>query len=188
MSNVYFITHPNVKVDFNVPIPQWDLSEEGLKRLDELLKQPWLKDIKSIFSSNEQKAKTAALKISELLNFPVNYKEELGEMDRSSTGPLPFEEFSKLVDEFFEKPNESIRGWEKATDTQNRIIKAIEEVLKEAPEGDIAIVAHGGVGALFLSHIKGISISRSEDQPSQGYYFVFDRQSQELLEEWKPID
>ncbi|MFC0389117.1 histidine phosphatase family protein [Muricoccus vinaceus] len=35
-------------------------------------------------------------------------------------------------------------------------------------EGDIAIVSHGGVGALLLCHLKGVPISRAEDQPGAG--------------------
>ena len=34
--------------------------------------------------------------------------------------------------------------------------------------GDIAIVAHGAVGALFLCDRMGVAISRDQDQPPNG--------------------
>lgn len=188
MSLVYFISHPEVVIDKDIPVPQWDLSEKGLYRLEKLLTQPWINSIKTVFSSNEQKAKTAAIKIAQKIGQEVRYKETLGEMDRSSTGVLPSEEFNIVVDEFFENPTESILGWEKAIDAQNRIVKAVEEVVSESPEGNIAIISHGGVGALLLSYLKKAPISRSEDQPGQGYYFVFDRERSQLKHSWKAID
>ena len=43
------------------------------------------------------------------------------------------------------------------------------------PDGDVAIVSHGGVGTLLLCHLKGTAIHRAEDQPGQGHWFAFDR-------------
>ena len=40
------------------------------------------------------------------------------------------------------------------------------------PAGSIAIVAHGGVGALLLCWLKNVPISRLEDRPGQGNFFV----------------
>jgi len=57
-------------------------------------------------------------------------------------------------------------------------------------EGDIAIVSHGGVGALLLCHMKGAPISRAHDQPGQGggNVFSFDVPSRRLLSGWRRIE
>jgi broad specificity phosphatase PhoE len=90
----------------------------------------------------------------------------LGENDRSATGYLPRDQFEAMADEFFGKPEDSIRGLERAIDAQRRIISAVERVIALSdPNGDIAIVSHGGVGTLLLCHLKGLPISRTEDQP-----------------------
>ena len=46
----------------------------------------------------------------------------LGENDRSSTGYLPKAEFEAVADAFFARPEESVRGWERAVDAQRRIV------------------------------------------------------------------
>lgn len=189
MALVYFITHPEVVVDFTTEIESWDLSEKGLSRLEVMLNQSWLSNIGSLFSSEEQKAKTAATRLSQKLRIPIQYIHELGEMDRSSTGPLPPDEFSVVVDEFFHNPDRSVRGWERAVDAQHRIIAAVEQVISVAvPDTNSAVISHGGVGALLLAHLKKAVISRQFDQPAQGYYFVFDRDTYALVEDWHAID
>jgi broad specificity phosphatase PhoE len=62
--------------------------------------------------------------------------------------------------------------------------------LETAPPGNIAVVAHGGVGALLLCQLKGVPISRAEDQPGEGggNFFVFRRDDRALLHGWQPID
>jgi hypothetical protein len=52
----------------------------------------------------------------------------------------------------------------------------VEQVLNEAPAGsDTVIVSHGAVGTLYKCHLKGIPISRSEDQPRQGNVYRWTR-------------
>ena len=53
---LYFITHPNVVVSRDVPVPRWPLSELGRQRMRAGLRQPWVKDIKAVYCSTEQKA------------------------------------------------------------------------------------------------------------------------------------
>ncbi len=189
MATIYFISHPEVHIDRKIPVPQWDLSAEGYRRLELLLRQPWIGGLGAVFSSNERKAQTAARRLAEHSGLEVRYLEELGEMDRSATGMLEPPEFNQVVEAFFARPHESVRGWERAVDAQGRIVAAVERVIEQSPpERDVAIVSHGGVGTLLLTRLKGAAINRAEDQPGQGHYFAFDRDSRELLHGWKPID
>ena len=57
-------------------------------------------------------------------------------------------------------------------------------------DGDIAIISHGGVGALLLCRLKGVPISRTEDQPAGGggNVFGFDIVTRRLLTGWHRID
>ena len=83
-----------------------------------------------------------------------------------------------------------MRGWEPARDAQARIVDAIDGILKTAPPVNMAVIAHGGVGALLLCKLKGVPISRAEDQPGEGggNFFVFRRDDRSLLQGWRPID
>ena len=189
MTAVYFISHPEVVVDRSVPVPEWDLSEKGRQRLELLVAQPWITTIGAVVSSEERKGRTAADRIAGELGLEVRYLAELGEMDRSSTGMLEPAEFDQVVEQYFAAPNDSVRGWETAVAAQDRIIAAVERVMAQTPADlNVAIVSHGGVGTLLLTHLKGAPISRAEDQPGQGHYFVFDRTTRTLMHGWQPID
>jgi broad specificity phosphatase PhoE len=190
MSTVYFITHPDVVISPTVPVPQWPLSPRGRMRMTAVLEQQWASGIRAIYCSTEQKAIDGAAIISEGLGIPYTAVQELGENDRSATGFLPGPEFEAVADEFFRRPEESVRGWERAVDAQCRIVAATVAVLRSAPsDGDVAIVAHGGVGTLLLCHLSGLPISRDQDQPSTngGNYFAFDRDTLRLIHGWRSI-
>jgi broad specificity phosphatase PhoE len=191
MSTVYFITHPDVVIDPAVPVPRWPLSQRGRERMLAMLEHDWMSGIGSIYCSTEQKAIDGALIMSEALKIPYVGIPELAENDRSATGYLTGPEFDAAVDEFFRRPEESVRGWERAIDVQRRIIGATKAILNaNTAEGDVAIVGHGGVGTLLLCHLSGASISRHRDQPptNGGNFFAFDRSTLRLVHGWRPID
>ncbi len=190
METVYFITHPDVLIDPATPVPEWRLSPLGMARMRAMLKQNWIPGITHLASSAERKATDGAAILAEPLGLvPVVYP-GLGENDRSSTGYLPKQEFEALADKFFASPMESVEGWERAIDAQARIVDAVRCVLLAAPAGNVAIISHGGVGALLLCHLKHVPISRAADQPpgTGGFKLEFDRASWIVRDGWRPID
>jgi broad specificity phosphatase PhoE len=188
-----FITHPDVAIDPSVPVPDWPLNERGRARMHAMVFRPWVEGIRSVFSSNERKARDGAQILAAGLRLSgYSVIAGLGENDRSATGFLGMEEFEATVGAFFAQPRTSVRGWESAVDAQARIIRAVEQVISRAPgNGDVAIVGHGGTGTLLYCHLAGIPISRRHDQPptNGGNWFGFDRASRKLLHAgWRPID
>jgi len=130
-----------------------------------LLSRTWIAHVAAIYCSTEQKAVDGATILSEALGLPFQQVAALGENNRAATGYLPTAEFEATADAFFARPSESIRGWERAFDAQVRIAGAVEHIASTAPgAGPIAVVSHGGVGALLLCHLKGVPISRTETQ------------------------
>jgi broad specificity phosphatase PhoE len=191
MATLHFITHPEVTIDPFVPVPEWLLSPEGVRRMSLALEQPWLRELGAVFSSAERKATDAARLIANRFDLPSVTIEELGENDRSATGYLPKAEFEATADLFFAHPERSVRGWERAVDAQRRIVAAVEQVIAEAPgRGDIAVVSHAGVGALLLCHLKGLPINRAEDQPGAGggCFYSVDVGSRALISGWRLIE
>jgi broad specificity phosphatase PhoE len=189
MTSVFFITHPEVVVDPLIPVPQWKLSRRGVTRVRRMLEQPWIADIRHIVASEERKAVETAQLLAAHLALSYATRAELGENDRSATGYLPREEFEATADLFFECPDRSVKGWEPARVAQARIVGAIDGILEATPPGNIAVVAHGGVGALLLCRLKDVPISRAEDQPGEGggNFFIFRRDDRALLQGWHPI-
>jgi broad specificity phosphatase PhoE len=109
-----------------------------------------LSGLTSIWSSSEAKAIEAAGLLAAGFGLPVQVDERLGENDRSATGFLPPAEFERVADSFFANPHESVRGWERAVDAQERVVRAVFRILGTHRDGDIAFIAHGGVGTLLL--------------------------------------
>jgi broad specificity phosphatase PhoE len=189
--SIYFITHPDVVIDPTLPVPQWPLSARGRSRVQCLLSRDWIPQVGAIYCSTEQKTIDGAAMLSEATGLPFHTVAELGENDRSATGYLPQAEFDAMVDAFFAHPSESVRGWECAEAAQARIVRAITRIARAAPgSSPIAVVSHGGVGALLLCHLKGRPISRTEEQPgrSGGHYFLCRFPEGRLIHGWRPID
>ena len=188
---VYFVTHPNVLISRDVPVPDWPLSELGRARMTRGLSQPWIKNVTSIYASNERKAIDGAQILAQHLALSFKQVSELGENDRSSTGFLPPSEFEAVADEFFTKPDISIRGWERAVDAQSRIVEAVERLIAlDQTAGAIAIISHGAVGALLYCKLAGKAIDRRYDQPANGggNFFHFSLAPPMVHSNWVAID
>jgi broad specificity phosphatase PhoE len=171
-----------------VPVPRWPLSELGRQRMRAGLRQPWVKDLKAIYCSIEQKAIDGARILAEHLGLGFTQIEELGENDRSATGFLPPDEFERVADQFFASPQISVRGWERAIDAQSRIVRAVEQIpVQDAPT---AIVSHGAVGTLLYCHLAGEPIARRWDQPPNGggNYYSFPPSPRQIFSWWRAFD
>jgi broad specificity phosphatase PhoE len=188
---VYFITHPDVRVDPSIPVPDWSLSDRGLARMRAGLAQPWIADLGAVYASAETKAREAAGFIAERLGQILRVNPDLGEVNRSSTGYLPHLEHEAAANEMFAEPDRSARGWEKARDAQRRIVEAVHEIVAEdRSSGAIAIVSHGAVGAFLLCYVAKLAIDRKHDQPGTGggNYFRFTYPPPALEHGWHTID
>jgi broad specificity phosphatase PhoE len=192
MTTVFFITHPDVTIDPAVPVPDWPLSARGRARMNRALALPFVASVGGVWSSKERKAVDGAAILGAHLHLTVRSLAALGENDRSATGYLPSAEFEAVADQFFAHPEQSVRGWERALDAQQRIVAAVNEVIdaSRADQGTIAIVSHGGVGALLLCHLLGQPIGRVYDQPASngGNMFSFEAGTRRLVHGWQPID
>ena len=159
--------------------------------MEAFLANPLVESIAAVYCSAERKAIDGAQVIAAHLSLDIIVDKQLGENDRSSTGFLPPDEFEVMANRFFAAPTESVEGWERAIDAQDRIAAAIRKIANEdVSDGNIAIVAHGGVGALALCRFSNYPIDRKYDQPQNGggNYFCFRADSMEMVHGWKPID
>ncbi|MEM7338479.1 MAG: histidine phosphatase family protein [Actinomycetota bacterium] len=196
MSMLRYISHANVVIDPDVPVPRWGLSEVGRTRAEAMLAQPWVPAIQRVVSSDETKAREAAGILADHLGLEVEVRPATGETDRSATGFVPPARHHELSDRFFGSPTESAEGWETAVAAQARIIDAVADLLRGDGDGDenregvgdVAVVGHGGVGTLLLCHLDGLAIDASHDQPGQGHYWTLDRSGGEVVHRWRPID
>lgn len=185
-----YITHPQVRIDPDVAVPLWGLSERGEERTRLAARSPWVSQLTRILSSDETKALETAAILAAAGGLDVEVLEHSGENDRSATGFLPPERFEEAADWFFAHPHESFHGWERAIDAQARIVKAVEGVLEtHDPNRPIAFVGHGGVGTLLKCHLAGRTIGRDGDQPGGGgNLFCFSLADRSVSCDWTPIE
>ncbi|MCW2539861.1 MAG: histidine phosphatase family protein [Frankiales bacterium] len=182
---VHVVTHPEVDIDPEVPVAEWELSQAGLARLPVLF--PVLAGATSVWSSDEVKALQAARLIAAELRLSPSTHPGLAEIDRSATGYLPEPEFWANYQQFLELPDVSAHGWETAHDAQRRMMRAVDAVLADGRHGggDVVLVTHGGVAALLMAQLTGTPVQRLIDQPGQGSYFSFDSDPRQLRSGWQ---
>ncbi|MBW9090344.1 histidine phosphatase family protein [Rhizobium wenxiniae] len=185
-----YITHPQVRIDPKVPVPQWGLSDIGRHRAQKASQQPWAQKLGRIVSSDETKAIETAEILAAVADVSIMLAPDTHENDRSATGFLAPPEFEAAADWFFANPTESFKGWEKAVDAQARIVAAFDRILSDHnPDMPIAFVGHGGVGTLLKCHLLQTPITRSHDQPGGGgNLFCFSLADRTVSCDWTPIE
>lgn len=189
-----YLTHPQVRLDPNVPVPLWPLSDEGRARVETFIARRTVPAGALVFSSREAKALELAELVAASAGTPVLADHLMGENDRSATGFLPPALFEQTADAFFARPQESVEGWERAIDAQARIVETVGLALQAVPPGTPAVFCgHGAVGTLLKCHFGGRAIARSEDQSRHGHTgggngFLFEIESRTLLGEWVAME
>lgn len=175
---VWFVTHAEPVVDPAAPIESWGLSPVGRARAG-----AWRAPAACpVVSSTERKAIETAELVAD--GRSVEQDPALGEIDRSATGYLPLDEFDAVVEAFFARPSESVRGWERAVDAQERIVAAVRS---HACAGDVVLVSHGAVGALLLASLSGRPIARTFEQPGMGSVLTLDPVSWRATSGWRRL-
>ena len=186
-----YITHPQVRIDPDMPVPGWGLSDVGRARAEAVASRPWARQLGRIVSSDETKAIELAEILAAAAGVKVEIAEDAHENDRSATGFLPPPEFEKAADWFFAHPEESFKGWERAIDAQARIVSVVKSVLAGHDlRTPIAFIGHGGVGTLLRCHLAGLPIARFHDQPPNGGGNIHAFQLDDLkpLTGWMPME
>lgn len=190
MRKIRYLSHPQVGIDPGKEISQWSLNANGLARVQKLAASGALAGTCHVISSAETKAMETAAPLARALGFTVILRDQMHENDRSATGFLPPDEFEQVADQFFAVPDQSVRGWETASDAQQRIVSQVDLCLRDYPEGDILFVGHGAVGTLLFCHLSGSPISRTHDQGpgGGGCYFEFSDMHHKPPAGWQPME
>ncbi|MEM8841414.1 MAG: histidine phosphatase family protein [Pseudomonadota bacterium] len=185
-----YLTHPQVIVDPDVPVPDWHLNPVGAARVRAVAASGGLAGTVRVFSSAEVKAVETATPLADALGCPLTIREAMHENDRSATGFLPPDAFEAMADRFFARPGQSAEGWERARDAQARIVAEVEVALEDHGAGDVLFVGHGGVGTLLYCALAALPISRDHDQGpgGGGNFFAFDLADRRPQALWQPME
>jgi broad specificity phosphatase PhoE len=150
------IRHSQPAVEPEVAGRKWHLSAEGRVRCRLLAEKISSYHPSAIICSTEPKAAETAALLSVHLKIPYSTNHDLREHERDNVPYLGQEKWEHAITEFFTRPDELVLGNETATQALQRFDRAVQEILHQHTEGNIAIVAHGTVITLFLAQHASI--------------------------------
>jgi broad specificity phosphatase PhoE len=170
MRKLILIKHAAPKVEEGLPPEQWHLSEEGRDKCVALARALAAMGPAIVVSSEELKAVETAEVVARELGVPHRSAPDLHEHDRSNVPQLRTAEFISMMELLFRRPGELVLGTETAVAALSRFASALDEVVMEQPEGNVAVVSHGTVIALLLEELdrrrKGFEVWRAMKLPS----------------------
>lgn len=158
-------------MDAQTPVPNWEISDQGRRRLRAAIKRGWPGRGWRIVTSPEVKAQQTAETLANGFALPLHIHPDMGEVDRSATGYLPQDQHEALADALFAHPATGPQGWESAEAATARIVKAYQEVLAEVSD-NILFVGHGAVGSFLWCALTRTPISRAQDQKRGGSFWA----------------
>ena len=150
MPKLILIKHAKPVVNPEVPSDEWGLGDEGRERAAKLVGSLRQFKITELASSIEPKAKQTADIIASGLGCSLREVEGLHEHDRTNVPHMDTREFISAIAQFFRQPRRLVLGNETAEQAYKRFADAVDGVI-EAATGDVAIVTHGTVIALFAN-------------------------------------
>ena len=151
MRKLILIKHASPLVDPTKSSEQWRLSEKGKASCAPLAEALREHSPTIIVSSEEPKAAETAQIVAQQLNVPAETAPDLHEHDRSNVPHMRSGEFISHVELFFRRPGELVLGRETADDALGRFESALDDVLAKHAAGNVAVVSHGTVLALFIA-------------------------------------
>jgi broad specificity phosphatase PhoE len=149
------VRHAAPEVVPGVPAREWRLSDDGRRAAEALAARvtPYLPSL--VATSAEPKARETAELLAARLGVPTESAAGLHEHVRDNVGYLGRERFEAAVAACFARPDELVLGRETAAQALARFSRAVEAVLAAHPAGNLAIVTHGTVMALFVAARTG---------------------------------
>ncbi len=157
MPLLILIRHSISRQQPGVSAHEWELTDEGKTRCEQLAEQLREYAIQHIFSSDEPKAHLTAALVAEKLGLPaVEIQTGLRETQRA-TAPY-FEavaDFQAAIQRAMHEPEKLLFGEETFADAQNRFVETIEQIITQHPDTTIAATTHGTIMSLYLAQVTG---------------------------------
>ncbi len=158
MRKLLLVRHAQSQLTPGIAPSVWTLTNEGRTRAAQFasLLDEWQPAI--IITSEEPKALATGEILGKALNVPVRPHPGLFEHRRPAfETPFSEEEFVLKVEQLFDKPDELVFGEETGNEALERFESGIREVLEQT-EGNVAVVSHGTVMALFVAKYNPVDV------------------------------
>jgi broad specificity phosphatase PhoE len=146
------IRHAQSLPDYDVPADRWRLSPGGREQALALAREPFWRQIRTLHSSDEPKAVQTAEPAARRHGLSLRAVPALREVRRPA-GRLPG--WEEAVRDYL-TGTRGPESWESCAEADWRMAAAVARILSEHPAGDVAIVSHGTVLALYACRLLGL--------------------------------
>jgi len=153
-NELIFIRHAKTKVDKNIPIEKWILTEEGDKQAEQLASSGEFDEVDILISSKEKKSYLTIKPIADKLEKKIKRIKNLGEIKRPHSEKLTLEEYEDMKKKVFEDLDFTKYKWETANHAMKRFIDAVKKIDKKYENKKILICAHGTVMTLYFAYLQ----------------------------------
>ena len=166
---IYLIRHGQIFGYDTFPVfgqTDVELTSVGMLQMNQVAERLRLVELQGIYSSDLKRATVGARLIAAHHNVPVHFLQELREMHFGNWEGMTLSEIRTGFPEELAKRQEDIVHYEapgngeSVSALSDRIMEAFEKILSRHESGNIAIVAHGAVNRVILSHALGLDLSR----------------------------
>jgi broad specificity phosphatase PhoE len=149
------VRHSTPDMRRDVPAREWRLSAEGAARARAFSRRLPAPSATCVFTSVEPKAAQTAMALAETWGLGVEEVPGLHEHERPEARMLTREAFEQKIRDLFARPGELVFGAETADQARRRFTGALMRLVLQRP-GDIVVVTHGTVMALFVAEAAGM--------------------------------
>lgn len=151
----YFLRHAEAKIDSNITISNWSLSDKGEKQAQQRTEEGIFDEVEIIFSSNEKKAYQTAQPIAKKLGISITQVSELDELNRDKGNFLSSSDYEKSIEYCLKHKTESVNNWETSQHALGRFEKKINEINRQYKNKKILIVGHGFTINMYFAKLLG---------------------------------
>jgi broad specificity phosphatase PhoE len=154
MPKLILVRHAAPATDACVAANQWPLSDAGRQSVRGLARTlaPFWPAV--LVSSREAKAAETAALLARELGGRYTTAPGLQEQNRTSLGWLSDQEFGAGIAALFARPSEAVFGDESADRAYERFRAAVNGVLDQHPDENVALVTHGTVMTLLVTRAQ----------------------------------
>ena len=150
------IRHATPTVQQDSLAREWPLSEAGRQACERFAGRLAEYQITAIVSSAERKARETAVILAARLGLARSVDADLNEHTRENVPYLDRPVFEARIQQLFAEPDALVFGQETATQAYMRFAGAVKRALAAHPAGDVALVTHGTVMALYAERHTGV--------------------------------
>jgi 2,3-bisphosphoglycerate-dependent phosphoglycerate mutase len=140
----------------DAPAREWPLSEKGRQACEAFAGRLATYRVTAILSSAESKARETAAILATWLGLTPGIDADLNEHWRENVPYLGRPDFEESIRRLFAEPDTLVFGQETATQAYTRFVGAVQRALAAHPDGDVALVTHGTVMALYAERHAGV--------------------------------